>query len=120
MTADGVTLRHAFPDDAQAVARLAALDSRSSPPPAPLLLAEIDGEPWAALSLKDGSTIADPFRPTAALLDLLRRRHAQLARQAAEETSNASRQSRPQLAAATEETAPTWRFPRRPRAAVRA
>ncbi|WP_027005476.1 hypothetical protein [Conexibacter woesei] len=88
-TADGVTLRHAFPDDAQAVDRLAALDSRSSPPPAPLLLAEIDGEPWAALSLKDGTTIADPFRPTAALLDLLRRRHAQLA--AAEETSRPRR-----------------------------
>jgi hypothetical protein len=35
----GVTLRHAFPDDAQALARLAALDSRSVPPPAPLLLA---------------------------------------------------------------------------------
>lgn len=75
---DGVTLRPAFPDDEQAIARLAALDSRPTPPP-PLLLAEIDGEPWAALSLKTGTTIADPFRPTAALLDLLRRRHAQLA-----------------------------------------
>lgn len=79
-----ITLRHAFPDDACAVARLAALDSRPVPP-SPLLLAEIDGEPWAALSLLDGSAIADPFRPTAALLDLLRRRHAQLA--AAQEPS---------------------------------
>jgi hypothetical protein len=80
-----ITLRHAFPDDACAIARLAALDSRSAPPPPPLLLAEIDGEPWAALSLRTGETIADPFRPTAALLDLLRRRHAQLA--AAQEPS---------------------------------
>jgi hypothetical protein len=76
--ADGVTLRHAFPDDAAAIARLAALDSRTVPP-FPILLAEIDGEAWAALSLKTGDTIADPFRPTTALLDLLRRRHAQLA-----------------------------------------
>jgi len=75
---DGVTLRHAFPDDAAAIARLAALDSRPVPT-GPLLLAEIDGEPWAALSLQTGSAIADPFRPTTALLDLLRRRHAQLA-----------------------------------------
>lgn len=81
---DGVTLRPAFPDDAPAVARLAALDSRPVPM-GPLLLAEIDGEPWAALSLKTGATIADPFRPTAALLDLLRRRQAQLA--AAQEPS---------------------------------
>jgi hypothetical protein len=83
---DGVTLRPAFPDDASAIARLAALDSRPTPPP-PLLLAEIDGEPWAALSLKTGTTIADPFRPTAALLDLLLRRHAQLA--AAQEPTRA-------------------------------
>jgi hypothetical protein len=75
---DGVTLRPAFPDDAAAIARLAALDSRPIPS-GPLLLAEIDGEPWAALSLQTGSAIADPFRPTSALLDLLRRRQAQLA-----------------------------------------
>jgi hypothetical protein len=45
-----VTLRFAFPDDAAAVARLAALDS-SRPPAQPVLIAEIDGEPAAALSL---------------------------------------------------------------------
>jgi hypothetical protein len=90
---DGVTLRHAFPDDAAVVARLAALDSRPVPP-APLLLAEIDGEPWAALSLKTGATVADPFRPTAALLDLLSRRHTQLAAAREEPTARVATPAR--------------------------
>ena len=38
----------------------------------PLLLGEIDGHPCAALSLSDGSVIADPFYPTADLVCLLR------------------------------------------------
>jgi hypothetical protein len=76
--APGVTIRPGFPDDAPAVARLAALDSQRAPL-GPLLLAEIDGEPWAALALETGRTVADPFRPTAALIDLLRGRAAQLA-----------------------------------------
>jgi hypothetical protein len=75
---DGVTIRHAFPDDAEAVARLAALDSRRVPA-GPLLLAEVGGMPWAAVALVTGATIADPFRPTAELVDLLHRRAAQLA-----------------------------------------
>ncbi|MDX6700974.1 MAG: hypothetical protein QOF26_1200 [Baekduia sp.] len=75
---DGVTIRHAFPDDAEAVARLAALDSRRVPA-GPLLLAEVAGVPWAAVALVTGATIADPFRPTAELVDLLHRRAAQLA-----------------------------------------
>jgi hypothetical protein len=72
-----VTLRYGFPDDAPAISRLAALDS-ATPPPAPLLLAEVGGELWAALSLTDGVAIADPFRPSAELLELLRRRARQL------------------------------------------
>jgi hypothetical protein len=72
-----LTLRFAFPDDADAVARLAALDS-SDPPPAPLLLAEVGGEPQAALSLANGRVIADPFRSTPALVELLRARARQL------------------------------------------
>ncbi|HWI72841.1 MAG TPA: hypothetical protein VNT55_12880 [Baekduia sp.] len=79
-TAAGVTIRPAFPDDVAAVARLAALDSQTAPQAGtPLLLAEIDGEPWAAIALETGRVYADPFRPTAALVDLLRRRGAQLA-----------------------------------------
>jgi hypothetical protein len=72
-----VTLRYGFPDDAEALARLAALDS-SEPPANPLLVAEVDGELHAALSLSDGSVIADPFHSTAAIAELLRARARQL------------------------------------------
>src|SRR4051812_36287540 len=78
LSSPGVTIRPAFPDDAPALARLAALDSQRLPV-GPLLLAEIDGEPWAAIALQSARVIADPFRPTAALVDLLRGRAAQLA-----------------------------------------
>jgi hypothetical protein len=72
-----VTIRHAFPDDALALLRLAALDS-SEPLAAPALVAEVDGELRAALSLRDGHAISDPFRRTRALIDLLQARAAQL------------------------------------------
>jgi hypothetical protein len=66
-----ITIRRAYADDASALARLAALDS-AAVPDGPLLLAEVDGELRAALSLDDGSAIADPFYPTLGLLELLR------------------------------------------------
>jgi hypothetical protein len=72
-----VTIRHAFPDDALALLRLAALDS-SEPPVAPALVAEVGGELRAALSLRDGGVIADPFHRTQALVDLLHARASQL------------------------------------------
>jgi hypothetical protein len=86
--ADSVTIRHAFPDDALALVRLAALDS-SEVPSQPLLVAEVNGELWAALSLRDGAVVADPFRRTRALVELLSARAAQLATAAA-----STRQSR--------------------------
>jgi hypothetical protein len=72
-----VTLRFAFPDDEEAIARLAALDS-SDAPPMPVLLGEVGGHLRAALSLADGSVVADPFHHTVALVDLLRARATQL------------------------------------------
>ena len=51
-----------------------------------MLLAEVDGEPVAALDLRDGGVIADPFTRTAELVDLLRM-HAR---------SMAEREQRPQ------------------------
>ncbi|HEY2161947.1 MAG TPA: hypothetical protein VGH24_11620 [Solirubrobacteraceae bacterium] len=72
-----VTLRFAFPDDTDALARLATLDS-SVPPAMPVLLAEAGGELRAALSLADGAVVADPFHPSVALVDLLRARASQL------------------------------------------
>jgi hypothetical protein len=72
-----VTLRFAFPDDEHAISRLAQLDS-SEPPAMPVLLGEVGGELRAALSLADGAVVADPFRPSTALVDLLRARARQL------------------------------------------
>jgi hypothetical protein len=43
-----------------------------------LLVAEVDGEVRAALSLDTGEAVADPFAPSAALVDLLRTRARQL------------------------------------------
>jgi hypothetical protein len=67
-----ITIRHAYADDELPLSRLAVLDSAPAPPAQPVLLAEVDGELRAALSLSDGSAIADPFFPTADLVDLLR------------------------------------------------
>ena len=68
-----VSIRHASRSDAIAVARLAALDSSSSPR-GTVLLAEVDGELWAALGIDDGHAIADPFRRSREVLALLRAR----------------------------------------------
>ena len=73
---DEILIRRAFADDGRDLVRLAALDSAASPPPAPLLVAELDGVLAAALSLRDGSAIADPFRRTAEVVELLRLRAA--------------------------------------------
>lgn len=67
-----ITIRPAYADDSVALLRLAELDSAPAPPPAPLLLAELDGVLRAALSRSDGRAIADPFVPTASLVALLR------------------------------------------------
>lgn len=70
--ASQILIRPGYADDERALTRLAALDSAAAPPRAPLLLAEVDGELAAALSLHDGAVIADPFRPTAQIVALLR------------------------------------------------
>ena len=67
--------------DAAALRRLAALDSRH-PILGEVLVAEVDGELQAALPLEGGEPVADPFRHTADLLDLLELRRSQLARAA--------------------------------------
>jgi hypothetical protein len=70
MTDTTFTIRRASADDASAIARLAALDS-ASPPTGELLLAEVDGELWAAVAIESGAGIADPFRPSGDLVELL-------------------------------------------------
>jgi hypothetical protein len=65
------TIRRADLADLAALDRLAALDSKSAPT-GDVLVAEVGGELWAALELSSGRAIADPFRPSGELVDLLR------------------------------------------------
>jgi len=58
-------------DDAAAVRRLAQLDS-SRPPEGPVLLALVGSDPVAALGVETGRVVADPFRPTADVVAVLR------------------------------------------------
>src|SRR5689334_7912331 len=48
-----ITIRPAYADDQAALARLAALDSAAGVPASPVLVAEVDDELRAALSLAD-------------------------------------------------------------------
>jgi hypothetical protein len=72
-----LTIRRATAEDALAVRRLAILDS-AFPPTGEVLLAEQGKELWAALSLDTGAAVADPFRPSRDLVDLLRFRAGRL------------------------------------------
>jgi hypothetical protein len=67
-----ITLRLAVPEDDAALVRLAQLDSQALPA-GPYVIAEREGRIDAALSLPTGCVIADPFRRTAELCELLRR-----------------------------------------------
>jgi hypothetical protein len=71
MTDKTLTIRRADSSDTGALVRLAALDS-ASPPTGEALLAEVGGELWAAVELDSGTAIADPFRPSGEIVDLLR------------------------------------------------
>jgi hypothetical protein len=65
-----IAIRRATADDRRLLERLAALDS--APLPAgDMLIAEVEGEPQVAFEIASGATIADPFRPTAHLVELL-------------------------------------------------
>jgi hypothetical protein len=64
--ADAYVIRLATEQDAATLRRLAALDS-ARPLTGRILIGEIDGDPAAALSLKTGAIVANPFRHTAAL-----------------------------------------------------
>ena len=72
-----LVIRRAADADRGSIERLAELDSALAPP-GPLLLAEVEGGPVAALSLTSGAAIADPFVATADVVELLRFRAAQL------------------------------------------
>jgi hypothetical protein len=82
-----VTVRLGVPDDGRELARLAELDSAPMPA-APLLIGERAGCAVAALSLRDGAVVADPFVAAADVVAMLRLR----ARQLGEPTSRPRRQ----------------------------
>ncbi|MBA3264127.1 MAG: hypothetical protein H0T69_16985 [Thermoleophilaceae bacterium] len=71
MTDKTLTIRRAETEDAGALIRLAALDS-SFPPTGEALVAEVGGELWAAVEIDSSTAIADPFRPSGDLVELLR------------------------------------------------
>ena len=65
-----IAIRTATDSDRGALERLATLDS-APVPRGELLVAEVGGELVAATEITAGETIADPFRDTADLLELL-------------------------------------------------
>jgi hypothetical protein len=74
-----VTIRYARQADADALERLAQLDSQDAPQGA-VLVGEVSGEIWAAVSVSDYQVVADPFRPSGELAFLLVERVRQLRR----------------------------------------
>jgi hypothetical protein len=77
MNNTALTIRRATAADAFALRRLATIDS-AAPPTGDVLLAQMGDELWAAVSVDTGAAIADPFRPSGDLVDLLRYRAERL------------------------------------------
>ncbi len=73
-----VTIRRAATEEWDAIDRLAQLDSAPPPPRDEMLVAEVGGEMRAAISVRNGFAVADPFEPSAELVDLLRARAEQI------------------------------------------
>jgi len=74
---DCVWVRLADASDAAALHDLAELESTATPT-GPALVAEVNGRVLAALTLRGGQAIGDPFERTSDLVELLRLRAAQL------------------------------------------
>lgn len=68
---NAITVRPYLPNDRRSLERLALLDDRRVPAQ-PVVLAEVDGRLVAALSARTGEAVADPFEPTAHLVEMLR------------------------------------------------
>jgi hypothetical protein len=87
-----ISLRAATDRDASLIEKLSALDSKPLLH-APAVVALVDGRPVAAASLIDASVVADPFVPTADVVELLQ---ARIAASAATATA-AKAKSRPRF-----------------------
>ena len=79
MPTTALTVRPATERDTGTLTRLAQLDE-DAPLHGDVLVAELDGNAIAALSLEDGRAVADPFVASAGAVSLLRLRAGQLAR----------------------------------------
>jgi hypothetical protein len=79
---DSITIRVSHEGDADRLGRLAGL-AGTELPEGGLIVAESDEELIAALALRTGRVISDPFHVTSDLVALLRVRAAQLERLAA-------------------------------------
>ena len=66
-----ITIRQSTTVDSEAIERVAALDSGRAPEGS-ALVAVVAGEVQAVLPLDGGRPLANPFRPTAHLVELLR------------------------------------------------
>ena len=86
-------LRPSTAADAAALERLAALDS-ASPLTGDVVLAYAGGDVRAALSLETGRVVADPFYPSAELVELLRAASGSSSRRAAAAAPRACRARR--------------------------
>jgi hypothetical protein len=74
-----VLIRRAAARDEAVIARLATLDERDLPH-GERLIAELQGRPVAAIEVRSGATVADPFVATSAVVELLGLRAAQVRR----------------------------------------
>ncbi len=72
-----VVIRLATAGDRSSLERLAQLDSSTSPS-GETVIGELHGRPVVAISLTDGTVIADPFVATGDVLELVRLRARQL------------------------------------------
>src|SRR3954452_8538873 len=71
MTHETISIRRAGADERAALLLLALLDS-TPPLTGDVLIAHVGDEAWAAIEVGSGAVAADPFRPTAHVVDLLR------------------------------------------------
>ena len=72
-----ISIRLAELGEEAAIERLAQL-AEHPVPAGRALVAEVDGELWAALSLATGKLVVDPFRPASEIRQLLTLRASQL------------------------------------------
>jgi len=77
MDSQDLNLRAATPGDTPEIRTVAELDSSRSPG-ADALIGEVAGEVVAVITMRDGHVVANPFRQTKAVVELLRMRRAQL------------------------------------------